>query len=186
MGKASRAKLDRRQGQPSPNAQVVTYVPVTAPPWTPFERAVAKADEKWLDTFVRDTGCTREYAEAQMRAMIERDAIWLNSRYQVAMAEAPTRDGDYKVTHLSIKRIDKMPIHDWRELQRIKNELCGPDREAVEIYPAEARLTDESNQFHLWVLPAGMAVPFGFTERNVREGEWRQPEPNRPSQRPFE
>jgi hypothetical protein len=41
-------------------------------------------------------------------------------------------------------------VHDWRDLQRIKNELVGPECEAVELYPAESRLVDTANQYHLW------------------------------------
>ena len=61
-------------------------------------------------------------------------------------------------------------LHDWRDLQRIKNELIGRDREAVELYPAEARLVDTSNQYHLFVLPADASWPFGYGERDVSEG----------------
>jgi hypothetical protein len=57
--------------------------------------------------------------------------------------------------HLSIKRRDKLPVHDWRDLQRIKTELLGPECEAVELYPAESRVVDTANQYHLW----GMADP---------------------------
>lgn len=71
--------------------------------------------------------------------------------------------------HLSIKRRDKKEIRDWRDLQLIKNELCGPEFEAMEMYPAESRLTDGANQYHLFVLPKGMQWPFGFKERLVTE-----------------
>ena len=72
-----------------------------------------------------------------------------------------------KCDYLSIKTIDKEPIHDWRDLQQIKNELCGKDREALEIYPAESRLVDTANQYHLWVIPKDAQIPFGFTQREV-------------------
>lgn len=69
--------------------------------------------------------------------------------------------------HLSIKRNDREPIREWRDLQRIKNELCGPEAEAVELFPAESRLTDEANQFHLWVFNRGYRFPFGDQVRSV-------------------
>jgi hypothetical protein len=37
-------------------------------------------------------------------------------------------------------------VHDWRDLQRIKNQLVGPECEAVELYPAESRKVDTANQ----------------------------------------
>ena len=69
--------------------------------------------------------------------------------------------------YLTIKRADKKAIHDWRHFQIIKNELCGEDREAIEIYPAESRLVDTANQYHLWVIPKGDAMPFGWKARVV-------------------
>lgn len=67
------------------------------------------------------------------------------------------------MVHLSIKRRDKQPCRDWRDFQRIKNELVGPEAEGVEIYPAESRLVDLAAQFHLWVFTTGK-LPFGFDE----------------------
>ena len=69
--------------------------------------------------------------------------------------------------HLSVKRFDQEPIHSWRDLQAIKNALVGDEREAAEIYPAESRLVDTANIYHLWALPEGERFPFGFDRRNV-------------------
>jgi hypothetical protein len=44
-------------------------------------------------------------------------------------------------------RLDGQAIHDWRELQRIKNEIVGDEIEAVELYPAESRLLDTANWY---------------------------------------
>ena len=48
----------------------------------------------------------------------------------------------------------------WREAQRIKNELAGPDATAVEVYPPEAEVVDAAPMYHLWVLPA--PLPFSL------------------------
>lgn len=57
-----------------------------------------------------------------------------------------------------------------RELPAIKNELVGPENEGVELYPAESRLMDSANQYHLWVLTdPEKRFPFGFTSRVVTE-----------------
>jgi hypothetical protein len=69
--------------------------------------------------------------------------------------------------HLSIHDRGRTTKHDWRDFQRIKNELVGEDREAIEIYPAESRLVDASNEYHLWVMPEGTDVGWGFTQRHV-------------------
>lgn len=84
---------------------------------------------------------------------------------------------------LSIRTTQRDARHDWREFQRIKNELCGPECEAVELYPAESRLLDTANQFFLFVLPAGDRAPFGFTQRTVMDNDGTVPGAN---QRPWE
>tara|TARA_Y100000592_G_scaffold59221_1_gene92682 strand:- start:213 stop:719 length:507 start_codon:yes stop_codon:yes gene_type:complete len=107
--------------------------------------------------------------------------VYVNDIYQVNvqrreqadyMVHNPQMKG--KMTYLSIKRLDKKSIHDWRHLQQIKNELCGVDCEAIEMYPAEKRLTDTANQYHLFVFPKGFIVGLGWNKRSVdytpREG----------------
>ena len=100
--------------------------------------------------------------------------VYVNDIYQVNVQR--NKQADYmvreatmkgKMTYLSIKRLDKKSIHDWRHLQEIKNELCGEDCEAIEIYPVEKRLVDTANQYHLFVFPKGTYVGFGWTHRSV-------------------
>ena len=93
---------------------------------------------------------------------IDTREVYLNSRYQVFVYRR--RFSGMAWLHLSIKRHDRKPVRDWRDMQRIKNELCGTECEAVELYPAESRCMDTANQFHLWVTPPGVRAPFGFTE----------------------
>jgi hypothetical protein len=69
--------------------------------------------------------------------------------------------------HLSFKRKDRSAIRDWRHFQAIKNEVAGPEREAIEIFPAESELMDAANEYHLWVLPANMQSPLGLTGRGL-------------------
>jgi hypothetical protein len=92
------------------------------------------------------------------------EEVWLNDKYQVALRRLVPE----VMIHLSIKRLDRQPIHDWRELQEIKNQLVGPECEGVELYPAESRVVDTANQFHLWVCPkVGEKFPFGFDEGRI-------------------
>ena len=104
----------------------------------------------------------------------KKQEIWINDKYQVNILRGKDCDQyvhikEYKgkCDYLSIKTLEKEPIHDWRDLQQIKNELCGEDREALEIYPSEHRLVDTANQYHLWVIPKDAQIPFGFTHREV-------------------
>lgn len=100
--------------------------------------------------------------------------LFVNSRYQVAVYKRQSY-GDAEpmdLLHLSIKRIDGAAIRDWRELQRIKNELVGPEHEGCELFPAESRLVDGANQYHVFVLADPQArFPFGFGERLVSEDQ---------------
>lgn len=68
--------------------------------------------------------------------------------------------------HLNIHRHDAGPCKDWRHFQQIKNMLVGPEYEAVELFPAESRLVDTSNEYHLWVCAdTNYRFPFGFEHR---------------------
>jgi hypothetical protein len=79
------------------------------------------------------------------------ELLYHNNRYHVFYAKFPNRDPEGPdVIHLSIRNNDRSPVRDWRDLQRIKNELVGPEVEMVELFPRESQLVDTSNQFHLW------------------------------------
>jgi len=95
--------------------------------------------------------------------------VFRNSTYQVVKRiYVSANDAVPGLVWLSIKRIDKESIHDWREFQEIKNELVGKECEGVELYPAESRCVDMANQYHLWVFDkAGYRLPFGFDERAI-------------------
>ena len=70
---------------------------------------------------------------------------------------------------LSIARRDGGPIfRDWRHFQQIKNDILGPECEAVELYPAESRVVDIGNKYHLiGSRDPAFRFPFGFAERKV-------------------
>ena len=105
---------------------------------------------------------------------VENLEVWGSDLYQVTVRRLPTTsvatgEPSGEMLYLSIKRNDRHAIRDWRHLQQIKNEIAGPEREAVEVFPAESRLVDTANEYHLWVLPEGERVPCGYSEREVRE-----------------
>lgn len=75
-----------------------------------------------------------------------------------------------RTRHLLIARRDGKPIHEWHTLQRIKNTLVGPEFEAVELYPAQSRLIDTGNVYHLWVF-LDQPIPFGYTVEKGYEGQ---------------
>lgn len=52
----------------------------------------------------------------------------------------------------------------WATKQRIKSELVGAERVAVEVFPPASELVDQAEAYHLWVLPEGFRLPFGVEE----------------------
>lgn len=105
-----------------------------------------------------------------VNALCDDDKIFVNDVFQVNVKFANKVKGIDGFVWLSIKRIDKGWIHDWRLMQKIKNMICGNEREGCELYPAESRLVDTSNQFHIFVLPKGDLFPFGYIERKIIKG----------------
>jgi hypothetical protein len=76
--------------------------------------------------------------------------LFHNNRYHVFVRRYRSTNPDcpYPIIHLSIRDENRSARHDWREMQRIKNEIVGPEIEMVELYPRESQKVDGSNQFH--------------------------------------
>lgn len=55
----------------------------------------------------------------------------------------------------------------WPEMQRIKDEIAGPDATAVEVYPPQSEIVDQADMYHLWVLPA--PLPFSLFPRTSND-----------------
>ncbi len=68
--------------------------------------------------------------------------------------KAPTSHGE--AVCAMIKRHDGRPVHNWRKIQNIKNEIFGENTIAVEYYPPESKLIDHFNLYWLWVFPEGV------------------------------
>ena len=86
--------------------------------------------------------------------------VWRNNLYCVQVYEMNSVWG--QIVHLGIKRCDGEPVHSWPHFQRIKDELVGVERVAVEVYPARSQLVDDAHMYWLWVLPEGMELPFSL------------------------
>lgn len=119
-------------------------------PAGPWERRVITLAER--EAFAEATGLWSVARE------MFRDECFVNGHYSVQVSDEPTPFG--VVVHLWIRRHDGERIRTWAALQRIKTEIVGPERVAVEVFPAESELVDAANMFHLWVLPEGQRLPF--------------------------
>lgn len=106
--------------------------------------------------------------EAKANQLLDEDnkltEVWANDIYQVETRKLP-----HNLLHINIRRRDGGVIfRDWRHFQRIKNQLAGEECEAIEIYPAESRLVDTTNKYHLYAcLDPTFRFPVGFKKRDV-------------------
>ena len=148
------------QPQPSETSEHATVMVVNHAPWTPFEE------------------CDPALARGPRPARLAAEKVYRNSRYQVAVyPPKPAHLGGEgyapRVVHLCFKHRANIAITDFRDFQRIKNELVHPEAYAFQIYPPEAHLVDSANQYHLWVLvpdcypelpedDAWPCLPYGF------------------------
>lgn len=114
--------------------------------WTPFVR-IDRLDWKLAPSL--HASCTDVYHNNQFMVFV-----------------IPESSSWGAITRLMIRRNDAAPIRCWSDLQRIKNELCGAESVAVEIFPRESELVDDANIYHLWVLPETFELPFGLVDRN--------------------
>jgi len=139
----------------------------------PFEAAQLPEDAFDAAVIARKFGVPHDLAAAQVE-QLRRQSVHMNDRYQVnaQTLEAPFGEFVGDLIWLSIKRRDKAPVHDWRDLQVIKNLIVGPEHEGFEIYPAESRLVDTANQYHVFVfLDPKVRLPVGFRTREVTGAE---------------
>ncbi|CAB4130435.1 hypothetical protein UFOVP119_59 [uncultured Caudovirales phage] len=125
------------------------------PTWTRFYADAAKM------------GVSLDEAKTAYQRAIDQEC-WRNDLYVVLVDRYA--DGS---AHLSIRRDDRGAARDWRHFQQIKNDILGPEVEAVELYPAESRVVDEANQFHLWSIPLGQRIGIGYRDglRDYRGGD---------------
>ena len=136
-----------------------------------FHQATRVNSDAEVCQWMKDAGLSPEMIEREVKEM-SKQMLYLDETetYQVAVRKHIDNGFDMDMTHLSIKRVDKGAIHDWRIMQEIKNALVGPECEAFEMYPAESRLVDSANQYHLWCFAnPTVRIPCGFFDRLVTD-----------------
>lgn len=88
-----------------------------------------------------------------------------NNKYSACLRIYTPDDPDnLTVLHISYHRRDRSAARDWREAQMIKNDIVGPEQEMVELYPAESRIVDMANEFHMWGFAGVPMVGLGFND----------------------
>lgn len=120
------------------------------PKWTKFE---LKFNRYAVDT-------QEEFDDVRLNA--NADFKFINSQYHVLVYL-----WDTNTIWLCIKNHENTSRTDWRDKQRIKNELCGTQCEGIELYPLESKLVDSANSFHLFVGRPNVSRNLGWSSRDV-------------------
>ncbi|MCM2294783.1 hypothetical protein NAC44_20870 [Allorhizobium sp. BGMRC 0089] len=84
-----------------------------------------------------------------------------NNLYVVLIRPFADEQGN-EVIHLAIRTASQLEPP-WREMQRIKNEICGEEATAVQVMPPASELVDEADMYHMWVLSC--RLPFTLAKR---------------------
>lgn len=140
---------------------------------SPFQEATLPPEALDVDATMRKHGITRAQAELVVGDFLN-SKVFMNDRFQVNVSrmKAPFGERMGDVLWLNIKRRNRAPLHNWRELQTIKNLIVGPEHEGFELYPAESRLVDSANSYHLFVFEdPTIRLPVGWRERLVGSPE---------------
>jgi hypothetical protein len=120
-----------------------------------FKRINFSSREEWI----------REWSTPEHRFILDQaryefylsKEVWANDEYWAVLdkeCEVGTHTSllDHPIWHLAIRRRNEKPLHDWPIIQGIKNKVVGEEFEAIELYPADSRIMDVGNVYHLWVL----------------------------------
>ena len=104
---------------------------------------------------------TAQLAKATFKEM-RKEQWWANNLYSGCVEWV----GEW--AHISFKRHDRGTEIPWQHKQWIKNDILGKEWEAVEMFPAESRLLNTANQYHLWgTRSIRVGYPVGFVGRDV-------------------
>ncbi len=105
-------------------------------PWDRFKNVTISAKERHLSL---NPGST-----------FSPDLVFQNNKYIVQIFLNVKR-GFRFYDKAMIRRSDAKPICSWSDLYRIKNEIFGPEVEAVQFFPKVSQLIDDANLYWLWV-----------------------------------
>jgi len=86
---------------------------------------------------------------------------WINNLYMVFRCRDEITEWGI-VSRIMVRRNDGGTNVPWADMQRVKNEIMGQERLAIQIFPPESDLVDDANIYHLWVMPDGFTMPFGL------------------------
>lgn len=123
--------------------------------WSPWKRADAAQMAAAWDATVEAVpnggfGWTREM-----------HTVWTNGWLCVMVRTLHRTSLGFTIDHCAMRTALGAELR-FAEKQRVKDEIFGEDRSAIEVFPRKADLVDEADMYHLWVFPAGFRFDFGL------------------------
>jgi len=116
------------------------------------------SSDRWTEW---EISTPEEITEANSTGL-ELTQAFKNNRYIVMVCVGDIIKDIGICARIMIRDNRELPIHSWADFMRIKDELFGEGRGAIEYYPPRDDLVDEKNIYHLWILPRGYNCPFNF------------------------
>lgn len=94
------------------------------------------------------------------------DRCWIDNDADICVCSRLIRTKFGTVEHVTISKgggtSDGSGEVTWSEKMKIKNELFGENRFAVEVFPKSKKLVDVCDVYHLWVFDKKLDMPFGI------------------------
>ena len=128
---------------------------------------------KWIET-ITPKQAFEELGVPYHGWMREMDRSWVSEDNQYSVMSRLLRTPVGKVEHVVITsaagcgKCDGSGDIPWAVKMQIKNDLFGEKRPAIEVYPAQDRLVDAADTYHLWVFEKGFKMPFGIHARDEK------------------
>ena len=103
----------------------------------------------------------------------EMDRCWIDNENDICVCSRLIRTKIGTVEHVTISKgkgtADGSGEVSWKEKMRIKDELFGEDRFAIEVFPKRKNLVDVCDVYHLWVFDKKLEMPFGIAPREYQK-----------------
>lgn len=102
----------------------------------------------------------------------EMDRCWIDNDKNICVCSRLIRTQFGTVEHVTISKgtetSDGTGEVTWAEKMRIKNELFGENRFAIEVFPKQKNLVDVCDVYHLWVFDRKCEMPFGIAKKEYQ------------------
>lgn len=102
----------------------------------------------------------------------EMDRCWVDNDANLCVTSRLVRTKFGNVEHVAITRgngsADGEGEVSWSEKMRVKNELFGENRFAIEVFPKQKNLIDVMDVYHLWVFDKKLEMPFGIAPKEYK------------------